>query len=54
MYERHLVFSEWPCALGADREEALRDACRVEHAVGAESVAAIKAYLMKSGFLLPQ
>lgn len=54
VYERHLVFSEWLCALGVDRETALHDACRMEHAISAESFAALKAYLMKSGFLLPQ
>lgn len=52
MYERHLLFSELLESLGIDRRTASRDACRMEHAVSAESFAAIKAYLLRMGYAL--
>ncbi len=49
MYERHLLFSELLESLGIDRRTAAEDACRMEHAISAESFAAIKAYLGRRG-----
>ncbi len=42
IYERHQFISAWLISLGVSRETALRDACRIEHAISAESFAAIK------------
>ena len=45
IYERHKLLSEWFLSLGISRENALRDACRVEHYLSEESFAAIKQYI---------
>lgn len=42
IYERHQFISAWLISLGVSRETAVRDACRIEHAISAESFAAIK------------
>ena len=47
MYERHLLFSKLLSGLGVDHETALRDACRMEHAISAKSFEALKQYLLK-------
>ena len=44
IYERHQFISAWLMSLGVSRETALRDACRLEHAISAESFAAMKAH----------
>ena len=44
IYERHQFFSAWLMSLGVPRETAVRDACRIEHAISAESFAAMKAH----------
>ena len=44
IYERHQFFSAWLMSLGVPRETAVRDACRIEHAISAEAFAAMKAH----------
>ena len=45
IYERHNLLSQLLVALGVNPETAAEDACRLEHAISDESIAAIKAYL---------
>ena len=45
IYERHRVLSEWFLSLGISQENALGDACRVEHYLSEESFAAIKKHI---------
>lgn len=45
MYERHKVFSKWLIDLGVDEKIAKEDACRIEHAISAETFEAIKKYI---------
>ena len=47
VYERHLLFSDLFTALGVNRETALRDACRMEHAISEESFEALKKFLLE-------
>lgn len=42
MYERHTLLSDWLIFLGVDRETAVKDACKIEHAISGESFNAIK------------
>ena len=42
MYERHTLLSDWLITLGVNEKTAVEDACRIEHVISAESVAAIK------------
>ena len=42
MYERHTLLSQWLIKLGVDEKVAVEDACRMEHVISAESLAAIK------------
>ncbi|MCI8497046.1 MAG: metal-dependent transcriptional regulator, partial [Clostridiales bacterium] len=42
MYERHTLISDWLIALGVDEKTAVKDACRIEHVISAESFEAIK------------
>ncbi len=42
MYERHTMLSDWLIRLGVDAKTAVRDACRMEHVISAESFEAIK------------
>ena len=49
IYERHQFISAWLISLGVSRETALRDACRIEHAISAESFAAIKEHFPLEG-----
>lgn len=44
MYERHTMLSDWLIRLGVDAKTAVRDACRMEHVISAESFEAIKRY----------
>ncbi|MCL2096334.1 MAG: metal-dependent transcriptional regulator [Oscillospiraceae bacterium] len=45
MYERHTIISDWLVYLGVDEKTAANDACRMEHAMSAESFAAIKKHI---------
>ncbi len=54
IYERHLLFSDVLCSLGVEKETALRDACRMEHALSAESFEALKQYFLKNGVGPPE
>ncbi|MCH1983140.1 metal-dependent transcriptional regulator [Ruminococcus sp. OA3] len=54
MYERHLLFSDVLSALGVDQDTALNDACRIEHAISAESFRALKAYFQEKGVAAEQ
>lgn len=49
IYERHTLLSSWLAALGVTPEVAAEDACRMEHVISAESFAAMKAHVAKSG-----
>lgn len=44
MYERHTLLSDWLTALGVSKETAVKDACRIEHVISAESFEALKAH----------
>jgi len=45
MYERHMLISDWLIFLGVDRETAVNDACKMEHAMSDESFLAIKRHI---------
>ena len=47
IYERHMVLTNFLMQLGVRPEVATEDACRLEHAISDESLAAIKAYMQK-------
>ncbi|MEE0858609.1 MAG: metal-dependent transcriptional regulator [Acutalibacteraceae bacterium] len=47
MYERHKLFSKWLTALGVSEKTAKKDACRIEHAISAETFEAIKKHISK-------
>ena len=47
IYERHTFISNWLMQLGVSKEQALDDACRIEHVISAESFAAIKNHVEK-------
>jgi len=42
IYERHTFLTDWLTSIGVDPEVAAEDACKMEHAISAESFAAIK------------
>ncbi|MDR2501769.1 MAG: metal-dependent transcriptional regulator [Oscillospiraceae bacterium] len=42
MYERHTFLADWLRSLGVPKNTAVRDACRMEHVLSAESFQAIK------------
>lgn len=42
MYERHILLSEWLVSIGVDRQNALEDACKIEHVISPESFTAIR------------
>ena len=42
IYERHTLLSTWLETLGVDKEIAAQDACKMEHAISAESFLALK------------
>lgn len=44
-YERHTVLSEMFMRLGVDEENAVRDACKIEHFISSTTFAAIKKHL---------
>ena len=45
MYERHTLISDWLVYLGLDKETAVKDACKMEHAMSEESFNAIKKHI---------
>lgn len=45
IYERHTVLSQFLSLIGVDGDIAAKDACRIEHVVSDETIAAIKAYI---------
>ena len=45
MYERHVAISDWLIYLGVDKKTALRDACKMEHAMSEKSFLAIKNHI---------
>ncbi|MFA0815240.1 MAG: metal-dependent transcriptional regulator [Anaerofustis sp.] len=45
MDERHRMFADWLEFLGVKKEIALRDACKIEHVISAESFDAIKKHV---------
>ncbi len=47
IYERHRVLTEMLLRMGVDREEAERNACRIEHVISLTAFNAIKEYIEK-------
>jgi Mn-dependent DtxR family transcriptional regulator len=45
MYERHVAISDWLIFLGVDKKTAVRDACKMEHAMSEKSFGAIKRHI---------
>ena len=45
MYERHIAISDWLIFLGVDKETAVHDACKMEHAMSEKSFTAIKSHI---------
>ena len=45
MYERHMLISDWLIFLGVNKETAVKDACRMEHAMSEQSFTAIKTHI---------
>lgn len=45
MYERHRLLTNWLISLGVSAEVAANDACRIEHALSAETFDCIKRYV---------
>ena len=48
MYERHKVFTKWLMALGVSEKTAKEDACRIEHAISAETFEAVKKHISET------
>lgn len=44
-YERHTVLSELFMRLGVDQENAVNDACKIEHVISSETFSALKKHL---------
>lgn len=44
IYERHKVLSDILISFGVDKEQAIADACRIEHVISQESFDKIKEY----------
>ena len=44
-YERHIVLSELFMKLGVDEENAVNDACKIEHVISSTTFAALKKHL---------
>ena len=47
IYERHTLLADWLQALGVNPKVAAEDACRIEHAISAESFEAIKRHVQQ-------
>ena len=48
MYERHLLISGWLKSLGVSEENAVNDACRIEHVISAETFEALKKHVAEN------
>lgn len=42
IYERHTLLTEWLVSLGVSRDQALEDACKMEHVISTETFDAMK------------
>ena len=47
IYERHTLLSDFLVTLGVDRQTAMDDACRLEHAISDTSFEALKAFVSR-------
>ena len=47
IYERHRVLTDWLIGIGVDPKIAAQDACRLEHAISAESFSKLKEHIKK-------
>ncbi len=47
IFERHTVLSDFLALIGVDNEIAAKDACKIEHVVSEQTIAAIKAFMEK-------
>ena len=47
IFERHTVLSKFLALIGVDGEIAAKDACKIEHVISDEAVAAIKNFIEK-------
>ena len=45
MYERHMLISDWLIYLGVEKETAINDACKMEHAMSEQSFVVIKKHI---------
>ena len=45
IYERHTILTEFLVRLGVDRATATEDACKMEHVISDESMAALKKFI---------
>ncbi len=45
IYERHTILTDFLVRLGVSRERAVEDACKMEHDISDESLAAIKKFV---------
>ena len=50
MYERHKVFTQWLLKLGVSEKTAKEDACRLEHAISAETFEAVKKHILETWY----
>lgn len=55
MYERHVVVAEFFMSIGVDKETALKDSCKIEHDLSAETFECMKKHYSEfTGKELPQ
>ena len=47
IFERHTVLSDFLALIGVSESVAAKDACKIEHVVSDETIAAIKKYMEK-------
>lgn len=47
VYEKHKLLCAWFIKLGVDEDNALKDACKIEHIISEKSFLAIKKFLNK-------
>ena len=45
IYERHTILTEFLIRLGVERDTAAEDACKMEHVISDESLAALKRFI---------
>lgn len=48
IYERHKLLSQWLMHLGVSKENALADACKIEHVISIESFQALKSHVRQA------